>query len=116
MSGRYTFVAGTDATASQMNNYVMDGIPFKIVAGTATVTGSLAVTFASAFTTGVTPIISTGYQTNTASTGGYLTFGVPTNTGVTLYSWLPAGTASTTGKVCHFTAIQMTSTTGAGNS
>lgn len=116
MSGRFTFTSGNTLPAAQLNTYVMDGIPYKIVAGTATVTGSLAITFAASFTSGTTPIISTGYQTNTASTGAYVTFGVPTNTGVTLYSWLPGGTASTTGKVVHFTAIQMTSTTGAGNS
>jgi len=117
MSGRYTFVAGTTATAAQMNTYVMNGIPYKIVAGTATVTGNLAVTFAAAFTTGVTPIVNATVVTNAPTTGGIATItqGTPT-TGMTIYVWKTDGTASTVAKTVHWHATQMTSTTGAGNS
>ena len=117
MSGRYTFTAGNTLTASQLNTNVMDGIPYKIVAGKATVTGSLAITFASSFTTGVEPIVTLGLGSATGSTGSSVSCSAPvTNTGCTLYVWLPAGTASSTAKTVYFTAIQMTSSTGSGNS
>ena len=117
MSGRYTFTAGNTLTASQLNTNVMDGIPYKIVAGTAVVTGSLAVTFAASFTTGVTPILTTSIGTNAPATGGIVTQASLSNTGVTLYVWIPStNAAGTAAKTVHFTAIQMTSSTGNGNS
>jgi hypothetical protein len=116
MSGRFTFTAGNNLTAAQINTNVMDGIPYKIIAGQATVTGSLAVTWPSSFTSGVTPTIRLGLATGAASTGAYATFTTTSNTGATFYVWLPGGTASTTAKGVHYLAIQMTSTTGTGNS
>jgi hypothetical protein len=117
MSGRYTFTAGNTLTAAQLNTNVMDGIPYKIVAGTATVTGSLAVTFASSFTSGVTPVVTATVVTNAPTTGGTATItqGTP-NTGMTVYVWKADGTAATVAKTVHWHATQMTSTTGAGNS
>lgn len=112
MSGRYTFVAGNNGTASEMNTYVMDGIPYKIVAGNATVTGSLAVTFASSFT--VAPLVLLGYQ-SANNTGTSATTSTPTNTGMTIYCWTGT-TATTVAKTVSFMALQMTPTTGNGNS
>lgn len=114
MSGRFTFTAGNTLTAAQLNSNVMDGLPYKIVAGTATVTGSLAVTFAASFTSGVTPIVTLGLASPT-NTGTSATFGSGTNTGMTIYVWTGI-TAATVAKVVHYTALQMTSTTGNGNS
>ena len=116
MSGRYTFTAGNTLTAAQLNTNIMDGIPYKIVANKATVTGSLAVTFAASFTTGVEPIVTLGLGSANGSTGSSVSCSAPvTNTGCTLYVW-QGTTASSTAKTVYFTAIQMTSTTGAGNS
>jgi len=116
MSGRFTFTAGNTLTAAQLNTNVMDGLPYKIVAGKATVTGSLAVTWASAFTSGVEPIVTLGLGSSVGATGSSVSCSAPaTNTGVTLYVW-QGTTASSTAKTVYYTALQMTPTTGAGNS
>jgi hypothetical protein len=116
MSGRYTFTAGNNLTAAQINTNIMDGIPYKIVAGKATVTGSLAITWASSFTSGVEPIVTLGLGSAAGATGSSVTCSAPsTNTGVTVYVW-QGTTASSTAKTVYYTALQMTSSTGAGNS
>jgi len=114
MSGRFTFTAGNTLTAAQLNTNVMDGIPYKIVCGQVSVTGSLAVTFPASFVTGVVPTVTatvaSGNNTRTS-----VTQSAPTNTAVTFYIWTGTTAASVAGTV-HYTAIQMTSTTGTGNS
>lgn len=116
MSGRALFTAGTTLTAADVNAYIMNGIPYKIVANKAVVTGSLAVTFAASFTSGVEPIVTIGLGSAAGGTGSSATCSAPvTNTGCTLYVW-QGTTLSSTAKTVYFTAIQMTSTTGAGNS
>jgi hypothetical protein len=115
MSGRFTFTAGNTLTAAQLNTNVMDGIPYKIVAGQVTVTGNLAVTFASSFTTGVNPIITATALSASGTAGTAVTYGNISNTGVTLYVW--SGTsASSTARAVSWMALQMTSTTANGNS
>lgn len=115
MSGRFIFTAGNTLTAAQMNTNVMDGIPYKIVAGTTpTITGNGAVTYPVSFTTGVVPIV-TAIVAGTASNGTSVTLGSSSATGATFYVWVGAA-ASTTAKTIYYTAIQMTSTTGSGNS
>ena len=114
MSGRFTFSAGNTLTAAQLNTNVMDGLPYKIVCGQANVTGSLAVTFAASFTTGVEPTVTTGII-STTNTRTSVTMSTPTITGVTFYVWTGT-TAATVQARIHYTAIQMTSTTGTGNS
>jgi hypothetical protein len=111
MSGRFTFTAGNTLTAAQLNTNVMDGIPYKIVAGVATVTGSLAITFPSAFPSA--PIMTGNAQGGTA--GHMVTF-VPTSTGATIYVWNATSTAATVARNIAYQAIFMTSTTAAGNS
>jgi hypothetical protein len=115
MSGRFTFTSGNTLTAAQLNTNVMDGIPFKMVCGQVAVTGSLAVTFpGTSFSTGVVPTITANVASST-NTRTSVTFNTPTNTAVTFYVW--AGTvAATAAGTVHYTAIQMTSTTGTGNS
>jgi hypothetical protein len=114
MSGRFTFTAGNTLTAAQLNTNVMDGIPYKMVCGQVAVTGSLAVTFPASFVTGVVPTI-TANVASSSNTRTSVTFNTPTNTAVTFYVW--AGTvAATAAGTVHYTAIQMTSTTGTGNS
>jgi hypothetical protein len=114
MSGRYTFTAGNTLTAAQLNTNVMDGIPYKIVCGQVAVTGSLAVTFPSSFVSGAVPTITANVASST-NTRTSVTFNTPTNTAVTFYVWTGATAATAAGTV-HYTAIQMTSTTGTGNS
>lgn len=115
MSGRFTFTAGNTLTAAQINTNIMDGIPYKIICGQVSVTGSLAVTYPlTSFSTGVTPTVtatvSSGNNTRTS-----VTTSTPGNTAVTFYVW--AGTvAATVAGTVHYTAIQMTSTAGTGNS
>jgi len=117
MSGRYTFTAGNTLTAAQLNTNVMDGIPYKMIYGQATVTGSLAVTWPSAFTSGVTPTVTATVITNAPATGGLATATITSNTGATFYVWIPStNAASTTAKTVHYTATQMTSSSGTGNS
>ena len=117
MSGRTTFVAGNTLTAAQLNTYIMDGIPYKMIYGQATVTGSLAVTWPSAFTSGVTPTVTATVITNAPATGGLATATITSNTGATFYVWIPStNAASTTAKTVHYTATQMTSSSGTGNS
>jgi hypothetical protein len=114
MSGRFTFTAGNTLTAAQLNTNVMDGIPFKMVCGQVSVTGSLAVTWPSSFTTGVVPTV-TATANSVASSLTSVTMSTPSATGVTFYGW--SGTsASAVARTVHYTAIQMTSTTGTGNS
>ena len=115
MSGRYTFVAGSTLTAAQLNTNAMDGIPYKIVANTATFTGTFAVTFASAFGTGIVPIITATMLSASGTSGTSVTYGNILNTGMTLYAWTGTS-ASTTSRTVSWTAMQMTSTTGPGNS
>jgi hypothetical protein len=114
MSGRFTFTAGNTLTAAQLNTNVMNGIPYKMVCGQVSVTGSLAVTFAASFVTGAVPTVTatvvSGNNTRTS-----VTMSAPTNTAVTFYVWTGTTAASVAGTV-HYTAIQMTSTTGTGNS
>lgn len=114
MSGRYTFTAGNTLTAAQLNTNVMDGIPYKIVTGQVSVTGSLAVTWASSFSSGVVPTVVATVN-SIANTLTSVTMSTPTNTGVTFYTW--AGTvAGAVARTVHYTAIQMTSSSGTGNS
>lgn len=123
MSGRFTFTAGNTLTAAQLNTNVMDGIPYKIVAGEASVTtsatatwstGTVAVTFASSFTSGVVPVVIPGVR---YSNGNQATmaqaYGV-SYTGFTMRATTYANTAATI--PCPYIAFQMTSTTGIGNS
>ena len=115
MSGRYTFTAGNTLTAAQLNTNVMDGIPYKIICGVTTAfTGSLAFTFPVSFSTGVTPIITATVPSNATSNVGVTISGIG-NTGVTFNKWSTTA-ASTTSATVHYTAIQMTPTSGAGNS
>lgn len=112
MSGRYTFTAGNTLTAAQLNTNVMDGIPYKIAAGTtSSFTGSLAVTFPSAFP--VAPVVTANVGTGLA---GYMVTCVSTTTGVTIYVWTATGTASTASRSVYWQAICMTPTTSAGSS
>ena len=114
MSGRFTFTAGNTLTAAQINTNIMDGIPFKMICGQVAVTGSLAVTFPVSFTSAVVPTITANVASGT-NTRTSVTISTPTNTAVTFYVW--AGTvAATVAGTVHYTAIQMTSTTGTGNS
>jgi hypothetical protein len=115
MSGRFTFTAGNTLTAAQLNTNVMDGIPFKINANvTTSFTGSLAVTWPAAFTSGVVPVV-TATVVSGNNTATSVTMSTPTNTGITFYAWT-GSTAASTAKIVHYTALQMTSTTGPGNS
>ena len=114
MSGRFTFTAGNTLTAAQLNTNVMDGIPFKMVAGQGTITASLAVTWPSSFTTGVTPVVVASLH-GSGNNATSIIVGSPSATGTTFYAW--AGTvASATARTFSYHAIQMTSTTGTGNS
>ena len=114
MSGRYTFTAGNTLTAAQLNTNVMDGIPYKIICGQVSVTGSLLVTFPVSFTSAVVPTITANVASST-NTRTSVTFNTPTNTAVTFYVWTGATAATAAGTV-HYTAIQMTSSAGTGNS
>lgn len=115
MSGRFTFTAGNTLTAAQLNTNVMDGLPYKIVAGRAdNVTGSLGVTFPSSFTSGVTPVVIVTAQSATNVITGATT-GTPSSTGFTIYTWTGTS-ASTNARNVAWYAVQMTSTTGPGNS
>lgn len=115
MSGRFTFTAGNSLTAAQLNTNVMDGIPFRMICGQVSVTGSLAVTFpGTSFSSGVVPTVTANIASGTSNRTS-VTFGTPTATAVTFYVWTGA-TAATVAGVVHYTAIQMTSTTGTGNS
>lgn len=114
MSGRFTFTAGNTLTAAQLNTNVMDGIPYKIIAGQVAVTGNLAVVFPVSFTSAVVPTITANVASST-NTRTSVTFNTPTNTGVTFYVWTGTTAATAAGTV-HYLAVQMTSTTGTGNS
>lgn len=114
MSGRFTFTAGNTLTAAQINTNVMDGIPYKMICGQVSVTGSLAVTFPVSFTSAVVPTITANVASGTSNRTS-VTFATPNNTAVTFYVWTGA-TAATVAGVVHYTAIQMTSTSGTGNS
>ncbi len=119
MSGRYTFVAGTNATATQMNTYVMDGIPYKIVVGTTNVSmtsaspwsqGSANVTGLSGFT--VNPYVIATNETTvsnaivvTANVTGTSTFTLNVN----YYG------SSATSRTIRWMAIQATSAAAAGS-
>jgi len=67
MSGRFTFTAGNTLTAAQLNTNVMDGIPYKIVCGQVSVTGSLAVTFPASFVSGAVPTVSANVASGNSS-------------------------------------------------
>ena len=121
MPGRFTFTAGNTLTAAQLNTNVMDGIPFKMITGQVSVTGSLAVTFPVSFTSGVVPtVVSTVASGN--NTRITTTIATPTNTGTTFYVWyVPNGAAagavaSTVAGTVHYIATQMTASSGTGNS
>lgn len=114
MSGRFAFTSGSTLTAAQVNTNIMDGIPYKIVCGQVAVTGSLAVTFPASFVSGVTPTINANVLSS-STTRTSVTFNPVSNTGATFYVWSGAVAATVAGTV-HYTAIQMTSTTGTGNS
>ena len=117
MSGRYTFTAGNTLTAAQLNTNVMDGLPFKMIAGSWNVTGNQAVTFPVSFTTGVVPVITLGMSANAASTGNIAAFTSASNTGCTMNVWVGStGALSTVAKPVYYIAVQMTPTTGNGNS
>jgi hypothetical protein len=114
MSGRFTFTAGNTLNAAQLNTNVMDGIPYRMITGIVTVTGSLAITFPVSFTTGVVPVM----LVTPASVSNVLTsatINTPSATGTTIYTWTGTS-ASTNGRAIHYLAIQMTSTSGTGNS
>jgi hypothetical protein len=114
MSGRFAFTSGTTLTAAQLNTNVMDGIPYRIICGQVAVTGSLAVTFPVSFSTGVTPTV-TANVLSSSTTRTSVTFNPVSATGITLYVWTGAAAATVAGTV-HYTAIQMTSSSGTGNS
>lgn len=123
MSGRFTFTAGNTLTAAQLNANVMDGIPFKIVTGevnvttTATATwssGTVGVTFAASFTSGVTPIMAAtvrGSEGTSPIIAQVLSVG---NTGFTMRCTVYGNLAKT--YTCPYIAVQMTATNGIGNS
>jgi hypothetical protein len=115
MSGRFTFTAGNTLTAAQVNTNVMDGIPYKIITGVTTAfTGALAFTFPVSFTTGITPIITATVPSNSTSNVGVTTSGISA-AGVTFNKWSTTA-VSTTSATVHYIAIQMTPSSGAGNS
>jgi hypothetical protein len=120
MSGRYTFVAGNNGTASEMNTYVMDGIVYKEQVGTITVamtaggswsTGSTNITGLTGFT--VTPyIFVTG--SSDQGTGLVAAHAFATSTSAfTLYAFY--GGNSGTARVYRWRAVQATPTTAAGS-
>lgn len=114
MSGRYSFTAGNTLTAAQLNTNVMDGIPYRMIAGYGSITGSLAVTFPVSFTTDVRPILTaTLHSASSSSTS--ITTGTQSHTGVTFYAW-NGTSANSTSRNFSYIAIQMTPTTGTGNS
>lgn len=120
MSGRYTIVAGTTATAAQMNTYILDGIPYKMQAGTSTTTltsnatwsyGSVNVTNLSGFT--VSPYVMATAEATTTTSPVLTHVNVTGTTTMTVYMFRAgASTASTT---VRWLAIQATSTTAAGS-
>jgi hypothetical protein len=117
MSGRYTFTAGNTLTASQLNTNVMDGIPYKMIAGIWNVTGNQAVTFPVSFSAGVAPVLVLGMSANAASTGNIVAHTAVSNTGCTINVWVSSTLAlSTTSKPVNYVAVQMTSSSGSGNS
>ena len=115
MSGRFTFASGNTLTAAQLNTNVMDGIPFKMIAGSSTgVVASQAITFPASFTTGVTPIVVATVGSNATSTTSATISGASA-TGFTVYLWSGA-VANAVSRGITYLAFQMTSTTGTGNS
>jgi hypothetical protein len=115
MSGRFTFASGNTLTAAQLNTNVMDGIPFKMICGVTTgFTGSLAFTFPVSFTSGVTPVIAANVASSSTNNVGVTISGI-SNTGVTFNKWSTTAAATVSATV-HYHAIQMTSSSGAGNS
>jgi hypothetical protein len=120
LSGRYTFVAGTDATATQMNSFVMDGIVYKEQVGTVTMsitggttwsTGSTNITGLTGFT--VEPYIfvtgSSNQGTNLVTAHAFAT----STSAFTLYAFVSGNSA--TSRVFRWRAVQATSTTAAGS-
>jgi hypothetical protein len=119
MSGRYTFTAGNTLTAAQLNTNVMDGIPYKIQAGTTTVsmtsgspwsTGSANVTGLSGFT--VNPYVVATAET-TISNAIVVTTDI---TGITTMTLRVSYYGSSgTSRNIRWIAIQATSSTAAGS-
>jgi len=102
-----------DLTTGDVNvsgNIVGTGIPYRMAAGSVSVTQSASVTFpASRFS--VAPIVTATLVSSTASTSA--TVGSVTASGFTVYAW--AGTAAgNAGRTANWQAIQMTSGAAAG--
>lgn len=119
MSGRFTFTAGNTLTAAQMNSNIMDGIPYKIQAGTASCPmtssspwsyGSVNVTGLSGFT--VAPYVVATVETTVAN-ALVVTADVTGLTTMTLRCNYYGSSATT--RVVRWIAIQATSTTAAGS-
>ena len=113
MSGRYTFTAGNTLTASQMNTYVMNGIPYQMAVMYSSVTGSLAITFPITFS--AAPMVWASVNGSNATTGSHASYASITTTGCTIYVW-QGTTASSTAKSCSILAICMANGTATGNS
>jgi hypothetical protein len=121
MSGRYTFVAGTNGTASQMNSYVMDGILYKQQIGTYTVpmTGGTPWSSGSVNITGVlsgftqTPYI---FVSGDSAQGTGLVsahVNVTSTSAFTIYAFYYGNSSSA--RLIRWNAIQATSTTASGS-
>ena len=120
MSGRFTFTAGNTLTAAQINTNVMDGIPYKMQAGTSSVAltsnatwsyGAVNVTNLSGFT--VNPYVMATAEATTTTTPVVCHVNVTSTTAMTVYMFrVGASTASTT---VRWLAIQATSSTAAGS-
>jgi hypothetical protein len=106
---------GTESISTQLGlrpKPGTSGIPFRMAAGSLTVTGNATVTFPSGRFS-VAPILSTGAYTNGANTAAAPMFlPSPTATSFTIYGETTAQTARTAR--IDWIAIQMTSTTAAG--
>lgn len=120
MSGRFTFTAGNTLTAAQLNSNVMDGIPYKVQAGTTTIslvsnaswsTGSTNVTNLSGFT--VQPYVVGSVETTVTALPNIAQFNVTGTTTMTVTA-LRSG-ASTANIAVRWIAIQATSSTAAGS-
>ena len=120
MSGRYTFVAGTNGTASQMNTYVMDGILYKTQVGSSQVAltsnaswsyGSINVINLSGFTQ--EPYVLATAEATSTTTPVLCHVDVTSTTQMTVYMFrVGASTALTT---VRWMAVQATPSNPAGS-
>jgi len=120
MSGRYTIVAGTSATAAQMNTYVLDGILYRQQIGTVTVnmTGATPWSTGSANVTGLTGFTVQPYIFTTADSGqgtGVVSshINVTSTTAFTVYCFYYGNSA--TSRLIRWNAVQATPTSPAGS-